>query len=91
MRPPPPLGATRAARAHRRTGSIEYLPAYGTTWFFHERTLFAVTRSTKSAGSAALPGFDLGLSSMVVNTSSKGEEMLSIMCLGRSADPIKSF
>ncbi|KAJ1329614.1 mitochondrial chaperone BCS1 [Microdochium nivale] len=91
MRPHPPLGLVRATRAHRRAASIEYLPAYGTTWFFQERTLFAVTRSAKSSGGAALPGLDLGLSSMVVSTSGKGEEMLSIMCLGRSAEPIKNF
>lgn len=72
------------------SSSIQYLPAYGTTWFFHERVLFAVTRSLKSS-TAALPELDMGISGMYIAASSKNEEMLSIMCLGRSPEPIKAF
>jgi len=84
------IGGRHAYHQRPESSSIQYLPAYGTTWFFHERILFAITRSSKSS-TAALPELDMGISGMYIGTPGKTEEMLSIMCLGRSPEPIKAF
>ena len=82
---PPPLG--------RRRAPIEYLPAFGTTWFFHERRLFAVIRGKNSSSSSSrtanntLDYYQPGM--MLLGESRKDDERVSILCIGRSTEPIK--
>ncbi|ETS82925.1 hypothetical protein PFICI_04801 [Pestalotiopsis fici W106-1] len=59
----------------------QYLPHWETAWFWHEKNLFVVTRSLDSFNAAMCdPGYD-GI----------GGEDLTISCIGRSVDPIKSL
>lgn len=85
----PPAQPGTSPRRRRRP--IEYLPAFGTTWFFHERRLFAVIRSKGSASSSnrlTLSGFDYHPGALL-SESRKDDERISIMCVGRSTEPIK--
>lgn len=72
---------------HEKRLPIQYLPTFGTTWFFHQRNVFLVRR---------IPDGRLGQG--MTNDSPDqyvvppaGNEPLVVMCLGRSVDPIKRF
>ncbi|KAF5244007.1 hypothetical protein FANTH_7920 [Fusarium anthophilum] len=68
--------ASDAARFHRNP---RYVPAVGTTGFWHDGTYFRVRRKRETVQSA----HGLG--------DSKDVEQLSISCFGRSTDPIKKL
>lgn len=70
---------TDSATLKKTQRSVQYLPHFETTWFWHERQLFMVYRPLESFNASMCdPGYD-GI----------GGEELSISCLGRSAEPIK--
>ncbi|SMY29262.1 unnamed protein product [Zymoseptoria tritici ST99CH_1A5] len=61
--------------------SIQYLPHWDTAWFWHGKSLFAVSRSMESFNaSMGDPMYD-GI----------GGEDLTVRCLGRSSSPIRDF
>ncbi|KAH8680660.1 P-loop containing nucleoside triphosphate hydrolase protein [Xylariales sp. PMI_506] len=75
------LGRDDAAMLKKTRRSAQYLPHWETTWFWHEKNLFIVSRSLESFNASMCdPGYD-GI----------GGEDLTISCIGRSADPIKGF
>ncbi|KAI1875144.1 hypothetical protein JX265_004202 [Neoarthrinium moseri] len=64
---------------------IEYLPTFGTTWFFFEKTLFMVRLdplSTTTRGATQANTY---------TAAPTGNEPLLIMCVGRSTEPIRRF
>jgi chaperone BCS1 len=61
---------------------IQYLPTFGTTWFFHQGNIFLVRRISPS-NFTNLPD--------EYASAPEGDEPLVVMCLGRSVKPIKSF
>ncbi|KAI1843888.1 hypothetical protein JX266_009944 [Neoarthrinium moseri] len=69
--------ATASLKKTRRRA--QYLPHWETTWFWHEKNLFIVSRSLDSFNASMCdPGYD-GI----------GGEELTISCVGRSAAPIR--
>jgi chaperone BCS1 len=74
-------GSDPGASLKKSLRSVQYLPQWETAWFWHERTLFTVTRSLDSFNaSMSDPTYD-GI----------GGEELSVSCLGRSGEPIRTF
>ncbi|KAI0007653.1 P-loop containing nucleoside triphosphate hydrolase protein [Xylariaceae sp. FL0662B] len=75
--------------ASTRKGSfrppIEYLPAFGTTWFTHSGHVFAVKR--ESTGNKPYITMDSYGETETVND----KERVTIMCLGWSVAPIKAL
>lgn len=67
---------------------IQYLPTFGSTWFFHQGNIFVVRRV--SASGPGSPFFDNNVPNEF-SSAPQGTEPLVIMCLGRSVDPIKRF
>jgi chaperone BCS1 len=59
---------------------IQYLPTFGTTWFFYKSNLFMIRRN---------PGKGGGDKADKYSAAPTGHEPLLVMCLGRSAEPIK--
>ncbi|KAK9419481.1 hypothetical protein SUNI508_07456 [Seiridium unicorne] len=75
----------RDDRAEAESTQVEYLSTFGTTWFFFERNLFMVRQN-----------LDRRMFSMINKADQcirapRGNEALLVMCLGRSAKPIKRF
>jgi len=73
---------------HEKRTPVQYLPTFGTTWFFHERNLFMVRRILTSSSHynsaySKTPDEYAG--------APEGDEPLVVMCLGRSVEPIKRF
>lgn len=66
---------------------IQYLPTFGTTWFVHNYNLFIVRRV--SASSSGMSFVDNVPDEFAA--APEGTEPLVVMCLGRSAEPIKQF
>ena len=66
---------------------IQYLPTFGTTWFFHEGNIFIVRRISTSFTSTSL----MGSVPDEYAAAPEGDEPLVVMCLGRSVKPIKNF
>lgn len=61
--------------------SVQYLPHFDVLWFWHRKRMFIVHRSMDSFNASMCdPGYD-GI----------GGEELTISCLGRSAEPIRSL
>lgn len=60
---------------------VQYLPHFETLWFWHDGRVFIIHRSLESFNASMCdPGYD-GI----------GGEDLTISCLGRSAEPIRSL
>ncbi|KAL2155763.1 hypothetical protein VTH82DRAFT_505 [Thermothelomyces myriococcoides] len=73
---------------HEKRVPVQYLPTFGTTWFFHDRNLFMVRRVMTSSSQYHMawdwmPDEYAG--------APEGNEPLVVMCLGRSVEPIKRF
>ena len=66
---------------------VRYLPTYGTTWFFYDWNLFFVKRNPQNYHGLA----DDGIIPVEFTTAPEGSEPVTVMCLGRSAEPIKKF
>ncbi|KAK5655781.1 hypothetical protein OQA88_5319 [Cercophora sp. LCS_1] len=69
--------------SHEKRLPVQYLPTFGTTWFYHERNLFMVRRILSSHSAWGTPDEYAG--------APEGDEPLVVMCLGRSVKPIKRF
>ncbi|KAI6366479.1 hypothetical protein MCOR25_005126 [Pyricularia grisea] len=67
---------------------VEYMPTFGTTWFWHRKRLFIVrcVRTHNHRGGAF--GRD---SPEELFDAPSGDEPLVVMCFGRSVAPIKQF
>ncbi|TLD11878.1 hypothetical protein PspLS_11323 [Pyricularia sp. CBS 133598] len=67
---------------------VEYMPTFGTTWFWHRKRLFIVrcVRTRNSRGGA----FSRESPEEFFDAPS-GDEPLVVMCFGRSVAPIKQF
>lgn len=75
------LGRDDASSFKKTRRQAQYLPHWETAWFWHDQNLFVVTRSLESFNASMMdPGYD-GI----------GGEDLTISCVGRSANPIKSL
>ncbi|SPO04590.1 uncharacterized protein DNG_07275 [Cephalotrichum gorgonifer] len=71
---------------HEKRVPVQYLPAFGTTWFVHEGTVFLVSRMpTKIDRMSAQWGF----LPIELSSAPEGHEHIVLMCLGRSVAPIK--
>jgi chaperone BCS1 len=69
---------------HEKRVPIQYLPTFGTTWFFHDRNIFLVRRvSSRGSNYSGVPE--------EYAAAPEGDEPLVVMCLGRSVVPIKRF
>ncbi|OLN96283.1 putative mitochondrial chaperone BCS1-B 1 [Colletotrichum chlorophyti] len=70
---------------HEKRVPVQYLPTFGTTWFFYDGGFFMVRRvSTRSNGSYyGIPD--------EYSAAPEGDEPLVVMRLGRSMEPVKSF
>ncbi|KAK0624094.1 BCS1 N terminal-domain-containing protein, partial [Immersiella caudata] len=74
---------------HEKRVPVQYLPTFGTTWFFFDRSLFMVRRVLtssshyKNAWGNQTPDEYSG--------APQGDEPLVVMCLGRSVGPIKKY
>ncbi|KAK0637455.1 BCS1 N terminal-domain-containing protein [Bombardia bombarda] len=74
---------------HDKRVPVQYLPTFGTTWFFYGRNVFMVRRILtgnahyKTAWGSGTPDEYAG--------APQGDEPLVVMCLGRSVEPIKRF
>lgn len=85
-----PIAVPPSDTTGRRRAPIEYLPAFGITWFFYERRLFAVMRSKGTTTSAARAlGVQHYPPGAMMSESKKEDERISILCIGRSTEPIK--
>ncbi|KAJ9149352.1 P-loop containing nucleoside triphosphate hydrolase protein [Pleurostoma richardsiae] len=62
---------------------VQYLPAFGTTWFIHDRNIFLIRRIAKNGPFQASPEEYV--------SAPDGDEPLVVTCLGRSVEPIKRF
>lgn len=71
---------------HERRVPVQYFPTYGTTWFIHDWHVFMVRRC---------PSVGMLIQGQTqpdeYSTAPEGEEPIVILCLGRSAAPIKRF
>ncbi|KAI0126295.1 P-loop containing nucleoside triphosphate hydrolase protein [Xylariales sp. AK1849] len=73
---------------HEKRLPIEYLPTFGTTWFFHDHNIFLVRR---------IPDGRIPVRRLTSTSPDQyvvppaGNEPLVVMCLGRSVNPIKRF
>ena len=68
---------------------IQYLPTFGTTWFFVGRRLFVIWR-VDLRGKSSSP-VNLSDVSNEWASAAEGDEPLLVLCLGRSVEPIKRF
>lgn len=73
---------------HEKRVPVQYLPAFGTTWFIHSRTLFFVSRvpPAKAVSSSRAGFFPTELAA-----APEGHEHILVMCLSRSVAPIQKF
>lgn len=65
---------------------IQFLPTFGTTWFFHNGAVFLVRRISQKTKYLS----DNNIPDEYVDAP-EGDEPLVVMCLGRSVKPIKRF
>ncbi|TLS29254.1 hypothetical protein PpBr36_00024 [Pyricularia pennisetigena] len=65
---------------------VEYMPTFGTTWFWHRKRLFIVRRVRIQRGSTFARD-----SPEEFFDAPNGGEPLVVMCFGRSVAPIKQF
>ena len=77
------LGLRRDDRSPTKRKTIRYLPTFGTTWFTFERNIFTIRRVGHSSVRSDMPD--------EYASGPSGQEPLVVMCLGRSASPIKRF
>lgn len=69
---------------------IQYLPAFGSTWFVHKWNIFIVRRvSIRSSAESGTSFVDTVPDEFAA--APDGTEPLIVMCLGRSVEPIKHY
>lgn len=69
---------------------VRYLPTFNFTWFFHEGRLFVVRRVAEGRMPPRMAYMSTDSADQYV-VPPAGQEPLVVMCLGRSAEPIKKF
>ncbi|KAL2107862.1 hypothetical protein VUR80DRAFT_4673 [Thermomyces stellatus] len=84
---PPRLQTERNDVRHEKRVPVQYLPAFGATWFVHAGTVFLVSRMPPAGGASSSSDFLPD----ELTSAPEGHEHIVVMCLGRSVAPIKSF